>query len=96
MVVKDIIESYFHENNFIMKEEVSAGRVIMVVFLDLKRVFEIVNTELWLEKLKGYGLKETVVKWFWEFWLIENRKQNATVWNHPVLTLTMEYNKDLY
>jgi len=33
-----------------------------VIFLDLKRAFEVVDREILLKKLKAYGIKGTVLK----------------------------------
>ena len=40
------------------------GKKPAVLFLDIKKAFDSVNHELLLKKLKHYGIKGTVLKWF--------------------------------
>lgn len=47
------------------KYSVDKGEVIVTVFLDLKRAFEVVNRELLLKKLYQYfGIADTAYEWF--------------------------------
>lgn len=51
----------------------------VVVFLDLKRGFDFVNADIFLEKIEGYRSDGTVKKWF-EIYL-EERKQKVKISN---------------
>lgn len=55
------------------KEEVECNRKVAAVFLDLKRAFEIVDRDRLLVKLRGYGVRGTVLKWFKSY--LTDRKQ---------------------
>jgi len=39
-------------------------KIVGVIFLDLKRAFEVVDREILIKKLVGFGIKETVLEWF--------------------------------
>lgn len=56
------------------KEEMNAGKIIVVVFLDLKRAFETIDRALLLRKLEAMGIRGTELKWF-ESYLTERRQQ---------------------
>lgn len=46
------------------KKTIGEGKMIGVVFLDLKRAFEIVDRDILIHKLERYGIKEKVLNWF--------------------------------
>lgn len=43
---------------------ISEGKMIGVIFMDLKRAFETVNRERLIGKLDQYGIRGTVLNWF--------------------------------
>lgn len=49
--------------------------MIRVVFLDLKRAFEIVDRNILIHKLERYGIKGTVLNWFKTY--LEDRTQRV-------------------
>lgn len=55
------------------KLERDSKKVILAVFLDLKRAFEAVDRSILIKKMRNYGIDGTVLKWF-ESWLAD-RKQ---------------------
>ena len=55
------------------KIAIDAKKIIGVIFLDLKRAFEIVDRKILLNKLIKYGIKGIVLKWFKSY--LNNRKQ---------------------
>src|SRR5436190_4480227 len=57
------------------KKIISEGKIIGVIFLDLRRAFEIVNRQILLKKLIRFGIKGAVLGWF-ENYLI-NRTQRV-------------------
>ncbi|XP_076291043.1 uncharacterized protein LOC143214194 [Lasioglossum baleicum] len=57
------------------KLEVSEGKMVGVIFLDLKRAFETVNRERLIGKLEQYGIGGTVLKWFKSY--LCNRRQQV-------------------
>lgn len=50
-------------------------KVVLVVFLDLKRAFETVSRQLLISKLKKLGLEGPVLDWFKSY--LQNRKQKV-------------------
>lgn len=59
----------FHE----WKLSLNNKKIIIAVFIDLKRAFETIDRKLLLEKLKYYGCSSTVTKWFDSY--LNDRKQ---------------------
>lgn len=59
----------------VRKRVIGEGKMIGVVFLDLRRAFEVVNREILINKLERYGLRESVLKWFKSY--LENRTQRV-------------------
>lgn len=57
------------------KRVIGEGKMIGVIFLDLKRAFEVVDREILIRKLEGFGLKGTVLSWFKSY--LENRTQRV-------------------
>jgi len=55
------------------KGEIGEGKMIGVIFLDLRRAFEVIDREILIQKLKRFGLKGTVLSWFKSY--LENRTQ---------------------
>lgn len=53
------------------------GKVILCVFIDLRRAFETVNREILLQKLRLYGVGEDALRWFASY--LSNRKQQTKV-----------------
>lgn len=46
------------------KKIIGERKIIGVIFLDLKRAFEVVDRKILFKKLKAFGIKGTVLKWF--------------------------------
>lgn len=57
------------------KREVGDGKVIIAVFLDLKRAFETIDRNTMVKVLENYGVKGNVLNWF-KSWL-SNRTQQT-------------------
>lgn len=57
------------------KKTIGEGKMIGVVFLDLKRAFEIVDRNILIYKLERYGIKGTVLNWFKTY--LEDRTQRV-------------------
>jgi len=57
------------------KKTIGERKMLGVIFLDLKRAFEVVDREILLKKLKAYGIKGTVLKWFMSYLI--NRTQRV-------------------
>jgi hypothetical protein len=80
-------QSGFRENhscetalNLILHEwkcQIENGKVIVAVFLDLRRAFETIDRRLLLKKLKQYGFDENTIKWFKDY--LTGRKQQTKV-----------------
>lgn len=66
------------------KEEMDRGKVIVVVFLDLKRAFETIDRVLLLKKLESMGISGVEKRWF-ESYLSERSQQ--TKLNDGVLSI---------
>jgi len=50
--------------SYIELEEKGQGMMIGVVFLDLRRAFELVYRNILLKKLEWYGIKRVILSWF--------------------------------
>ena len=48
-------------------DAVEAGAMAGVCMLDMRAAFDIVNTEILLEKLKYYGFDKNSVQWTWSY-----------------------------
>jgi len=57
------------------KNAIGKRQMIGVVFLDLKRVFEVVDRRVLIKKLQRYGLRAAVLEWFRCY--LENREQRV-------------------
>ena len=57
------------------KRNIGEGKIIGVVFLDLKRAFEVVDRKILINKLKWYGVNGVVLDWFKSY--LENRSQRV-------------------
>jgi hypothetical protein len=57
------------------KEHIEKKKVILAVFLDLKRAFETIDRNILLRKLESYGIRGLVLKWFESF--LTNRLQRT-------------------
>lgn len=57
------------------KKCVGEGKLIGVVFLDLRRAFELVDRNILMEKLKWYGIEGVVLSWFKSY--LDNRSQRV-------------------
>jgi retron-type reverse transcriptase len=49
------------------KEHIEKKKAILAVILDLKRAFETIDRNILLRKLKSYGIRGLVLKWFESF-----------------------------
>lgn len=66
--------------NFVIqdwKDEIDSGKIIICVFLDLKRAFETIDRDLLLEKLKNYGITGNEISWFESF--LKQRLQRTKI-----------------
>jgi len=54
---------------------VSEGKMVGVIFMDLKRAFETIDRERLLEKMYQYGIRGRVLEWFKSY--LNNRKQQV-------------------
>jgi hypothetical protein len=57
------------------KRSLGEGKMIGVVFLDLRRAFELVNRDILIKKMEWYGIKGVVLSWFKSY--LENRTQKV-------------------
>ena len=57
------------------KRTIGEGKVIGVIFLDLRRAFEVVDRYILLRKLERYGINGSVLKWFRSY--LHNRTQRV-------------------
>lgn len=57
------------------KRNIGEGKIIGVVFLDLKRAFEVVDRKILIKKLQWYGINGVVLNWFKSY--LENRSQRV-------------------
>ena len=48
----------------IVERALDTGKVVVGVFLDIKKAFDTVNHTILLHKLEKYGIQEIVLKWF--------------------------------
>jgi len=62
------------------KKEIGQGKIVGVVFLDLRRAFELVNRKILLRKLKQLGIKGKVGSWFESY--LKNRTQRVKFGGH--------------
>lgn len=68
---------------------ISEGKMVGVIFVDLKRAFETINRERLLEKMYYYGIRGMALEWFKSY--LNNRKQQVR-FNHTwSKLLTTEY-----
>ncbi|XP_025266566.1 uncharacterized protein LOC112638673 [Camponotus floridanus] len=75
---------------------INEGKMVGVIFLDLKRAFETVNRTRLLEKLDQYGMKGRVLEWFRTY--LSNRTQQVkfNINGQNVLKRNMVSHKDRY
>lgn len=57
------------------KRNIGDGKIIGIVFLDLKRAFEVVDRKILIKKLQWYGINGVVLSWFKSY--LENRSQRV-------------------
>lgn len=55
------------------KDEIEKGKIILCIFLDLKRAIETIKREIMIRKLMKIGINGNEFKWFESF--INDRKQ---------------------
>jgi len=68
---------------------ISEGKMVGVIFLDLKRAFETVDRTRLLEKLDQYGMRGKMLKWFKTY--LSNRTQQIRVNNQCSKCIKTEY-----
>lgn len=69
------------------KLNISEGRMVGVIFMDLKRAFETVDRKLLVEKLYQYGIRGKVLEWIRSY--LSDRKQKVRFnkdWSESILT----------
>lgn len=59
------------------KMAVNEGKVIVAVFLDLRRAFETVDRSILIDKLRAYGIGDIELEWFKSY--LSHRKQRTRV-----------------
>lgn len=71
------------------KVEISEGKIIGVIFMDLKRAFETVDRERLLEKLDQIGIRGKVLEWLKTY--LSNRTQQVKFKNQYSKLKTIEH-----
>lgn len=71
------------------KLEISEGKIIGVLFMDLKRAFETVDRERLLEKLNQNGIRGKVLKWLKSY--LSNRTQQVRFNNQYSKLMNIEH-----
>lgn len=71
------------------KLEISEGKIIGVIFMDLKRAFETVDRERLLEKLNQNGIRGKVLKWLKSY--LSNRTQQVRFNNKYSKLMNIEH-----
>ena len=61
------------------------GKIPAILFLDIKKAFDSVDHDILLKKLKHYGIKGTVYKWFESY--LSNRYQSTKIGKHISIAL---------
>jgi len=56
------------------KKGIGKRQMIGVIFLDLKRAFEIVDRKILIKKLQRYGLKAAILEWFKSYLQIRSQR----------------------
>jgi ribonuclease P/MRP protein subunit RPP40 len=59
------------------KQELENGKIILCVFLDLKRAFETIDRNMMMHKLKIQGFSDDTLKWFENYHM--DRKQQTKI-----------------
>ena len=62
------------------KQDISIGKKIGVIFIDLKRAFETIDRVRLVQKMEKYGIKGTVKTWFERY--LSNRRQKVKCGKH--------------
>ena len=75
---------------------IDSGKVIVGVFLDLKKAFDTVDHEILLDKLNSYGINNNLHAWFESY--LHNRSQFVSIItiNLKPNTSLMVYHKGQY
>jgi len=82
---KTAIQTVIDEWKLIVNE----GKMVGIIFMNLKRTFETIDRERLLEKIYQYGIRRRVLEWFKSY--MNNRKQQVR-FNHTWSELlTTEY-----
>ena len=63
-----------------MVKNIDKGLVTGVVFTDLRKAFDTVDTDILLAKLKGFGVTDIEHQWFWSYLI--GRSQSVSVDGH--------------
>ena len=61
------------------KISISEGKIIGVIFMDLKRAFETIDRNRLIEKLYQYGIRGNVLEWMKSY--LKNRFQQVCIGN---------------
>ena len=56
-----------------VSRSLDTGKIVVVVFLDLKKTFDTVDHQILLDKLYAYGLRNNIYEWFESY--LTNRLQ---------------------
>lgn len=68
---------------------ISEGKVIGVIFMDLKRAFETIDRNRLIEKLDQYGIRGNVLEWMESY--LKNRSQRVRIGNECSKSMMTEY-----
>lgn len=67
------------------KEALEGSKVVVAVFLDLKRAFETIDLNILMQKLASIGVRGNSIKWFDTY--LQNRRQIVKIGEHKSVEL---------